>query len=218
LLELRHFTDETCFKLLAVRNCRIMSAPNIGIDQVGASAEQPSQGAKRSADTALDEPTGNKTARHTNAAAAQSSLHGSLKRSATEALPPSNSSDEAPGAAGSKPSKKKQRNKNIEQLLPPSAPQASCLKRSASEALAVADLESKAKKHMSKNKSKSLAAAQHQQQQQQQTVGSDNNSSISKNSLWAFVETALSAKKLMLVTMKQSTRMCHLITLRFWIA
>jgi hypothetical protein len=97
LLEQSTFTDETCLKLLAVRNCRIMSAPNIGLDQVGASAERPSQGTERAADAALDES-------HNH-----SSVHGSLKRSASEALAPISSSDEDLSDADLEPKKKKRK-------------------------------------------------------------------------------------------------------------
>jgi hypothetical protein len=116
-------------------------------------AEQSLQGTKRPADAALDGSNASKKARHINtaAAAADQSVRISTKRSATEALAPSNSSHEALGAADLGPSKKKQRNSNMEQLLPPSAPQASCVKRSTFEALAIADLEPKNKKHKSKN-------------------------------------------------------------------
>jgi hypothetical protein len=94
-------------KLLAVHNCRIMSAPNIGIDQVGASAEQPSQGTKRAADAALDDPNASKKARHISTAADQSE-HVSLKRSASEALSPiSSSSDEDIADADLEPNQKK---------------------------------------------------------------------------------------------------------------
>jgi hypothetical protein len=118
-------------------------------------------------------------------------VHSGAKRSASEALALVNSGHEALGAAGLDPPKKKQRNinSNIKQLLPPLAPHA-CVKRSASVALAVADLEPRNKKHKSKG-NQMLAPFAQQQQQQQQAVGSVNNGSTSKTSLWAFVDTAL---------------------------
>jgi hypothetical protein len=140
----------------AVRNCSRSTPAFSSIRAVKTgqtAAEQSLQGTKRSADAALDGPNASKKARHINtaAAAADQSVHISTKRSATEGLASSESSHEALGAADLGPSKKKQRNSNMEQLLPPSAPQASCVKRSAFEALAIADLEPRNKKHKSKN-------------------------------------------------------------------
>jgi hypothetical protein len=195
----------------AVRNCsrstpvwKCFDAVLLSIRAVKtgqAAAQQSLQRAKRSADAALDGPNASKKARHINtaAAAADQSVHISTKRSATEALASSESSDETLGVVGLDRPNKKQRNSNIEQLLPPSASQGSCVKRSASVALAVADLDPRNKKHKSEG-NQLLAPFARQQQQQQQAVGSVNNSSSSKNYFWSFGDTAFNGSRSKSVT------------------